>query len=672
MAVVPSSRRRFLAGAAVLGAGLVAPWRSPAAEPSVARSLISREVLFGNPDIASARLSHDGAHLAYIAPLDGVRNLWVGPIDDLAAARPLTRATVRPIASYVAWAFTHRHIVFFEDREGDENWRASSVDILTGATVPLTPERGVRAYVQEVSHRFPREMLFGHNARDKRFSDLYRVDVATGQSRLLFENTEFAWLFTDAAFQLRLASRYLADGSQEWLERRSNGAWALCLRVPIGDVNTTWLVGLSEDGTTLYLLDARDRDRAALVAMDMATRKRRVLAEDPEADCTRLLLHGTTRRPLAVGAMVDRLRWQAVDPQFTADLRALRAATPGDLHFNSVSFDNRKILVYIEHDAASPQYALYDRGVRRLRPLLTARRRLNGLPLRALEPVVIPARDGLRIPGYLTLPEPGARNVPMVLAIHGGPYLRDEWGFNATHQWLANRGYAVLSVNYRGSTGFGKAFVVAADREWGGKMHDDLIDAVNWAVARGVADTRRVGFYGASYGGYAALTAATKTPEVFACIVDIFGIANLLTFMAAIPPYWTPWFKVWKNRLGDPDTEQGRAFLVERSPLTHIDRAFRPILIAQGLEDVRVTRAESEQIVAALRRRQVPVTYIAFRDEGHGFARPENQIAFRAVAEAFLAKYLGGRAEPIDRARDFRGSTLSVEEGAHLVPGLAD
>ena len=202
-------------------------------------------------------------------------------------------------------------------------------------------------------------------------------------------------------------------------------------------------------------------------------------------------------------------------------------------------------------------------------------------------------------------------------------------------------------------------------------MHEDLIDAVDWAVARGIADRRRVGFYGASYGGYAALTAATRTPEVFACIVDIYGIANLMTFMAAIPPYWGPWFSVWKNRLGDPETPEGRAFLRERSPLTYIGRAFRPILIAQGLEDVRVTRAESEQMVAVLRQRNVPVTYITFPDEGHGFLRPQNQIAFRAVTEAFLARHLGGAAQPIDRASDFKGSTLTVEVGAELVPGLA-
>jgi dipeptidyl aminopeptidase/acylaminoacyl peptidase len=446
--------------------------------------------------------------------------------------------------------------------------------------------------------------------------------------------------------------------------------WTLFLQIPIGDVDSTRLVGFSDDSRTLYLFDTRDRDKAALVAMDVATRRRRVLATDPDADLTRVFLDSATRRPLATGAMADRLRWHVVDPRVADDLRALRRATPGDLHLGPLGLDGRRALVYVEHDTASGEYGLYDRHTRGLRMLFKARRRLDGLPLRPLEPVMMPARDGLQIPGYLTLPEADARNVPLVLVIHGGPYYRDEWGLDTTHQWLANRGYAVLSVNYRGSTGFGKAFVTAADREWGGKMHDDLIDAVAWAVARGIADPRRVGFYGASYGGYAALTAATKTPEVFACIVDIFGIANLLTFMAAIPPYWRPWFSVWKQRLGDPDTEEGRALLVARSPLTHIDRAFRPILIVQGLEDVRVTRAESEQMVAALRRRQVPVTYITFPDEGHGFARPENQIAFRAVTEAFLAKHLGGRAEPIDRARDLARSTLSVEVGADLVPGL--
>jgi dipeptidyl aminopeptidase/acylaminoacyl peptidase len=634
------------------------------------RPLVPREVFFGNPDVSWARLSFNGASVAYLAPVDGVRNLWVAPVRDLKAARPVTRATDRPIGSAFQWAMTHRHVVFFQERDGDENWRASSVDIGSGAIVPLTPARGVRAYVQEVSHRFPREMLLAHNQRDRQRFDIHRVNVVTGRSELVFENRQFSALFTDSAFRLRFGSRLLADGSVEWLERRPGGVWVPFMTAPLGDLNGTRVLGVSDDGTTVYLFDSRGRDKAALVALDLATRRTKLLAEDPEADMTRILLHGTTRRPLAAGAIADRGRWRAINPGFAADLARLQSSTEGDIELAGLSTDATRLLLYVERDVASPEYVLYDRTARRLQPLFKVRRRLDGVALRPLEPVSFRARDGLRIQGYLTLPAPDVRGVPMVLVIHGGPYLRDEWGFNSTHQWLANRGYAVLSVNYRGSTGFGKAFVTAADREWGGKMHDDLIDAVEWAVARGIADPGRIGFYGASYGGYAALTAATRTPDVFACIVDIYGIANLLTFMAAIPPYWRPWISLWKNRLGDPDTEEGRVFLKERSPLTHIDRAFRPILIAQGLEDVRVTRAESEQMVAVLRQRNVPVTYITFPDEGHGFVRPENQIAFRAVTEAFLAAHLGGAAQPIERARDFQGSSLTVEVGGELVPGL--
>ena len=669
MLPIPSSRRQFLVAATSATAGLLLPRRTRSAQ-APAHSLVPRETFFGDPDVAWAQLSFDGASVAYVAPVDGVRNLWVAPVGDLGAARPLTRVTDRPISSFFQWAYTNRHVVFFQERDGDENWRASSVDLRDGTVVPLTPPRGVRAWVHEVSQRFPREMLFTHNARDKQFFDLYRIDVVSGASERVFENDRFAWIATDSAFRLRLGARVLKDGSMELLERRSDGAWALFTTISRSAIDATHILDFSDDGQTLYLFDARERDKAALVAIDMASRRVRVLAQDPDADVSRVLLHRITRRPLAGGAMVDRRRWHAVDPSFAADLRTIRSSTRGDLELTALSADARRVMVLVQHDAASPEWMLYDRSTRRISPLFKARRQLDRLPLRPLEPVSFPALDGLKIPGYLTLPTAGARNVPMVLVIHGGPYARDEWGFNPTHQWLANRGYAVLSINYRGSTGFGKAFVNAADGEWGGKMHDDLIAGVNWAVARGVADPKRIGVYGGSYGGYAALTAATKTPDVFACIVDIYGIANLLTFMAAIPPYWAPVFSVWKNRVGNPDTEEGRAFLRDRSPLTHIDRAYRPILIVQGLEDVRVTRAESEQMVAVLRQRSVPVTYVVFPDEGHGFSKPKNQIAFRAVTEAFLAKHLGGAAEPIDPTRDFAGSSITIEVGANLIPGL--
>jgi dipeptidyl aminopeptidase/acylaminoacyl peptidase len=400
----------------------------------------------------------------------------------------------------------------------------------------------------------------------------------------------------------------------------------------------------------------------------MATQQATVLAADDDADIVRVAF--VKRRPVAAMAMTGRVRWHAIDPTFDKILLALAAHEKGDLYLLNFTERGRQAVAYYEHDAASGDYALLDRGAGTVRHLYAQHKALDHVPLRRLQPVTFAARDGLQLNGYLTRPEDtqAAGKPPLVLVIHGGPYARDQWGFNPTHQWLANRGYAALSINYRGSTGFGKAFVTAAVHEWGGKMHDDLIDGLDWAIAQGFGNPDRVGFFGGSYGGYSALMAATKTPEKFSCIVDLFGISNLMTFMATIPPYWTPWFRVWKIRLGDPDTEEGRALLAGRSPLNHLERASKPILIAQGLQDVRVVAAESEQMVTALRKRDVPVTYVTFADEGHGFVRPENRLAFYAVAEAFLAKHLGGRAQPV--GDDFTGSSIQIPTGRDLVPGL--
>jgi dipeptidyl aminopeptidase/acylaminoacyl peptidase len=667
MTVIQIHRRDFLRGSAALGTAL--PFAGFGRTAAAETGLIARKIFFDNPDVGSVQISPDGNTLSWLAPVNGVRNLFVAPREDPNAARAVTHATDRNLSSYYRWAHTSRHLVYFQERDGDENWRASSVDLDSGVTVLLTPERGVRALVQEVDRKFPTEMLFRHNARDQRRFDLYRINIETGASRLLFENNEFAWCVTDSDFQVRLGVRYAANGSAEVLERRGDGSWQPFMTIPIGDLDSTELLDFSADGDTLYLQDTRGRDKAALFAIDMATRKATLLAQDDEADIVHTDIDYARRIPLAAKASKDRVRWHAVDSAAAQDLADLAVHGGGDLDLIVRSNDGNYATAFYERDTESGEFALLDRERRSVQSLFKQRKALDGLPLRKLQPVVIAARDGLSLNGYLTLPMEGERGkLPMVLLVHGGPYARDAWGFSPTHQWLASRGYAVLSVNYRGSTGFGKAFVTAADREWGGRMHDDLIDSVGWAVAQGFADAKRIGFFGGSYGGYSALTAATKTPEVFACIVDLFGISNLITFMATIPPYWGPWFSIWKNRLGDPATEQGRAFLTERSPLTHIDRAVRPILIAQGMKDVRVVAAESEQMVSALKGRGVPVTYITFADEGHGFARPENRMAFYAVTEAFLAKHLGGRAQAI--GDDFKGSSLKVETGAELVPGL--
>jgi dienelactone hydrolase len=630
-------------------------------------ALIPRRTLFENPEYRNVQLSPDGRHLAYQAPLDGVTNLWVARADSPHDAHPVTRATDRDIGWDYRWAHTNQHLVFFRDHDGDENWRGASVDLTGMTTVPLSPEHGVRCLVQEADPKFPREMLLCDNRRDPHFFDLYRVDLVSGKSELVFENREYLSLFTDGAFRLRLAGKVVEDGSFAVFKRGADGVWSSFMTIPIEDTDGTELLGFSEDGNTFYLLDSRGRDKAVLTALDMATQQLSVLAADDEADIVRAIF--IRRRPVAAQAMAARIRWHAIDPGLDKDHAALVAYGAGDIYLTGFDWEGGKGVAYYERDTASGEYALLDYGSAAVKHLYVQHKALDDVPLRPLEPVRFKARDGLALNGYLTRPaaEPGAK-VPLVLVIHGGPYWRDQWEFNPTHQWLANRGYAALSINYRGSTGFGKAFVTVANREWGGRMHDDLIDGLDWTIGQGFVDPSRVGFFGASYGGYSALIAATKTPERFACIVDLFGISNLITFMATIPPYWSPWFRIWKLRLGDPNTEEGRQFLFDRSPLNHLERATKPILIAQGLQDVRVVAAESEQMVAAIAKRGVPVTYVTFADEGHGFVRPENRLAGGAVAEAFLAKYLGGQVQPV--GSDFAGSSIQIPVGRNLVPGL--
>ena len=662
-----ASRRQVLRAGVALGASVSLPL--VAAQPRRASALVPRRLYFVRADYSNVRVSPDGSHLSYLAPVNGVLNLFLAPVADPKGARQLTKVTDRDISWRYEWAYNNRHIVYFQDREGDENWRASSIDIATGAVKLLTPERGVRTQMQEVSHHFPDEMLVKHNARDRGHFDLHRINVVTGESTLVYENRDFAWFVTDSAFGVRLAARYRPDGALEIVQRAADGSWAPFIVMALEDVESSNFIDIDADGKTLYLIDSRGRDKAALVSVDMTSGKAAVLAQDRDADIVRVQLDHRTRRPLAAAAVKDRVRWQALDAPTKRELERFSDGGRGDLEILSRSLDGDKVTAFYERDDASGEYALYDRASGRVRRLYTARAALDHVGLKPMQPVAIRARDGLTLNSYLTLPARDAKRVPLVLVIHGGPYWRDSWGYSGVHQFLANRGYAVLSINFRGSTGFGKAFISAADRQWGARMHDDLIDGLDWAIEQGIADPKRVGFFGASYGGYSALMAATRTPERFACIVDIFGISNLLTFMATIPEYWKPWFSVWKTRVGNPDTEEGREFLKSRSPLFNLERATKPILIAQGMRDVRVVAAESEQMVAALKKNGAPVTYVTFSDEGHGFVRNENRLAFYAVVEAFLAKHLGGRYQPV--GGDFAGSSIKIETGGELIPGLA-
>ena len=648
-----------------------------AEEPTPTPELISREVLFGNPDKVSVALSPDGTKISFLAPVDGVMNVWVGPADDPAAAKPVTNDTGRGIPAY-GWTYTNEHILYRQDKAGDENWRVYSVKVNTGETIDLTPSEGVQARTQAISPEFPEEILIALNDRIPQLHDLYRVNITTGERTLVLENEGFMSFVIDDEYNIRFAARITPDGGLEYLSPTEEGGWEPFMQIPMEDILTTSLLWFDKTGEILYMIDSRDRNTSALFALDLQTGEQNLIAEDPKADLSDVMVHPTERNVQAVAFTYERKHWQILDESIAADLAYLSTVADGDVEVTNRTLDDKYWMVAYIMDNGPVQYYHYDREAQEAQFLFTHQGELGGLPLVKMHPVVIESRDGLDLVSYYTLPLESDSDgdahpdepLPMVLVVHGGPWSRDGWGYNPIHQWLANRGYAVLSVNFRGSTGFGKAFINAGNLEWGGKMHDDLLDAVDWAIQEGIADPERVAIMGGSYGGYATLVGLTFTPEMFACGVDIVGVSNLVTWMETIPPYWAPQIELFATRIGDHRTEEGRAFLTERSPLTYVDRIQRPLLIGQGANDPRVPQAEADQIVQAMQDRGIPVTYVLYPDEGHGFARPENNLSFFAITEAFLSECLGGRYEPI--GDDFEGSSITVPVGAEEVSGLTE
>lgn len=665
--------------------------------------LIPRSVLFGNPDRAGLSLSPDGTRVAFLAPLDGVLNVWVAPTGDIEAAKPVTRDTGRGIRQFF-WAYNNADLLYLQDKGGDENWKLYRIRLADGSIKDLTPFEEIpgpdgkpimlptgqplRPTVQVVgvSHLHPGRILIGLNNRNPMFHDLHELDLESGATRLLVQNDAWVAFVVDDDFTVRMGMKMNPDGSTDYFKASAgtpgaDGRLALSFEpfITIGqeDSLTTSPLGFSKDGKTLYLRDSRGRNTGALVAKDLGSGAIRVVAENAKADAGGALIHPTEKTVQAVSFEYLRDEWTLVDPAIKADFDYLRTVDPGDINVTSRSLDDSRWVVVFTGDRAPSRTYVYDRDAKKATFVFSGRKALEGLPLQPMHPVVIRSRDGLELPSYLTLPagsdsdgdgRPDAA-VPLVLNVHGGPWARDSWGLNPEAQWLANRGYATLQVNFRGSTGFGKDFLNAGNMEWAAKMHDDLIDAVQWAVKEGIADPKRVAIYGGSYGGYAALVGLTFTPEVFACAVDIVGPSNLNTLLGSIPPYWGPIKSIFTTRVGDDATPEGRAFLESRSPLTFVDRIQRPLLIGQGYNDPRVKFTEAEQIVDAMETKGIPVTYVVYPDEGHGFARPENRKSFYAITEAFLKKHLGGRAEPI--GSDFQGSSVQVPTGAEDLPDVA-
>ncbi len=643
-----------------------------------AAPLIPREALFGNPTRAGGQISPDGAMLSWLAPQDGVLNVWVAPRDNPEAARVITSSTDRPIRQYF-WAPDGGSIMYIQDKGGDENFLLYQIDLDTMEEKNLTPFENTRVQVFGSSETIKDKVMLGLNNRNPQFHDAYILDIPTGELTLVYENNGYAGFMVDDTLTIRMAMRQNAQGGTDYFNVTDNVVADEPFETSaMEDSLTTSPAGYTTDGSILYWIDSRGRNTAALYAQDTATGERTLIAEDDQAD-----LGGTIRDPktgVVEAYSVNYLRneWTAIDEELGTALNWLDERLEGDFGISSRTDDDQTWIVWNDPLTAPTATYIYDREAETLEPFYVTRPELNGMPLQPMHTVEIASRDGLTLPSYLTLPVGSDSDgdgrpdeaTPMVLLVHGGPWARDGYGFNSLHQMLANRGYAVLSVNFRGSTGFGKDFLNAGNLEWGLKMHDDLIDATDWAISEGIAIEDQVAIMGGSYGGYATLAGLTFTPDKFACGVDIVGPSNLETLLSTIPPYWAPIVQMFHTRMGDPNTEEGRAILRAASPLYKADQIIRPLLIAQGANDPRVKQDESDQIVGAMQEAGIPVTYVLYPDEGHGFAKPTNSISFFAIAENFLSECLGGRAEPLGDVLD--PSTAEIVEGAEHVQGLVE
>jgi dipeptidyl aminopeptidase/acylaminoacyl peptidase len=618
--------------------------------------LIPRDVLFGNPEKAQPRISPNGKMLAYLAPDNGVLNVWVRGVaagDD----QVVTADKKRGIRIFF-WQNDSEHILYLQDQDGDENWHVYQTNLKTKITRDLTPFSGTQAEIVDVDNNFPNQLLVGLNIRNRELHDVYRINLKNGAVDLDTENPgDVAGWTADNKFQVRAAQVSLPDGGTEIRIRDdAKSPWRSFQKWGPDESLASGVAAFTPDDKGVWIISSVGVNAARLLQVDIATGKTSVVAGDKQFDVSDAMTNPKTRTLEAVRFARERSEWTVIDKALQGDFDAIRKAHDGDFQIVNRDLDDRTWVVVYDVDNGPASFYVYDRASRKATKLFSSRPSLEKFKLARMQPVSFQARDGMTIYGYLTLPagvEP--KNLPLVLLVHGGPWARDEWGLDSYAQWLANRGYGVLQINFRGSTGYGKAYLNAGDREWAGKMHWDLIDGKNWAVKQGYADPKKVAIIGGSYGGYSTLVGLTFTPDEFACGVDICGPSNIASLIKSIPPYWVPIKSVFDRRVGKVETEED--FLKSRSPLFKVGQVKAPLLIGQGANDPRVKQAESDQMVAAMRKDGKTVEYIVFPDEGHGFARPENNLRFNAATEAFLAKYLGGRCEPVsdkEKADDFR------------------
>jgi dipeptidyl aminopeptidase/acylaminoacyl peptidase len=635
-------------------------------------SLVPRTALFSSPLRSEAKISPDGSRISYLAPVNGIQNIWVMEPDEEQAEHPVTRETERNISNY-AWAYTNRHLLYQQDLQGNGNWRIFSHNLSSGRTRDLTPFKSTSAHILAIAPKHPQEIVISLNERDPKYPDIYKVDIETEKITLLEKNIDFDGFEIDDDFEILLAYKDTSEGGRNFF-RPSDDGWISFFNVSSNDMQYTKILGFNHSKQAVYLSDSRNRDTSALYVLDLISGERKLIAENPKADLTDVIIDPSEKDVQAAAFTYDRKRWKIIEESIANDLLYLSAVDNGDVEILGRSLDDRSWLLSYLADEKAAHYYYYDREEESASFLFTANEDLEGYRLSRMIPAIIKSRDGLNLVSYYTIPPESDRDgdnrpdqpVPMVLYVHDGPWERDYWGFNPVHQWLANRGYAVLSVNYRGSSGFGKSFMDRGNGEWGSKMQQDLLDAANWSIKEGIADSRRIAIMGEGYGGYAALAGLAFSPNVFACGVDINGPSNLISSVESISQ--EPEKRIYATRVGDILTEEGREKLESRSPFYFPSNIQKPLLIFQGGKDSEVKREETEDLVHRLTAEGKTVTYVLYPEEGHEISRREHERSLYAITEAFLAEHLGGLYEPI--GRDLQDQAIAVPVGADEIPGL--
>jgi len=605
--------------------------------------LIPLRDFFRNPEKAGYSLSPDGEYFAFLAPWENRLNIFIQKFSETEAKR-ITSVTDRDLVGYF-WASNER-IVYARDQAGEENFHLFAVNIDGSNPVDLTPFEGVRAGVIDDLRDNDQDMIISLNKRDPRFYDAYRINIETGELKLIGENPGniIGWL-TDHEGLLRLA--ITSDGVNTSILYRDNESQSFQTILTTDFKETLTPVSFTYDNQCLYAFSNLGRDKAALVVFDPKTQKElELIYENSYVDVSGLLISDKRKKLIAVTYLTDKLRYHFFDEEVESIFQDLTKKIPGyELALSSVNQDENRFIIRTYSDKSLGSYFLYDVETSNLQKIADISPWIDEKYMADMEPISYNSQDGLTIHGYLTLPkgvEP--KNLPVVINPHGGPWYRDSWGYNAEVQFLANRGYAVLQMNFRGSTGYGRAFWEAGFKQWGRKMQDDITDGVQWLIDQGIADLKRIGIYGGSYGGYATLAGITLTPDLYAAAVDYVGISNIFTFLEAIPPYWEPLRQQFYEMIGDPSKD--KELLESVSPLFLVNQIKTPLFIAQGANDPRVKKSESDQIVAALEKRGIKVQYMVKENEGHGFANEENRFDFYRAMEEFLSEHLGGKVEP--------------------------